>query len=805
MDHEFESLFRVATSTELNPGGVTPYPYQARLAEEGLPELLEIPTGMGKTLAVTTAWLYRRRFHPDAAVRASTPRRLVFVLPMRVLVEQSCGVIASVLNRLDVAADVPLRVLMGGEPMTGKDDWRLDFGDSVVVGTIDMVVSRCLNRGYGESRYLWPIDFGLLHSDSQFVFDETQLMGPALPTTRQLHGLRKLLGEAAPTRSTWMSATVDKSALVTVDCPIVGDHVTLSATDLKEPAVLQRIRADKLVDELAIPDDKGGLAQEILRLHRPGTLTLVILNTVDRAVETHKAIAKLTPNADVVLLHSRFRPPDRARQVALATQVPRADGPGLIVVSTQVVEAGVDISAATLVTEVAPWPSLVQRAGRCNRDGGTQNAAFYWLRLPPERSAPYEHDDIAAATDAMRKLSGATVNSEMLGTLDVPVKQQIHTVLRRRDLLELFDTLPDVSGNDIDISRFVREADDLDVAVAWRQGVDGAGASAEPTPGRDERCPVPVRAVREWIQKRGHAFRWNHLSRKWEKCGADQVRPGVVLLVDAQAGGYSPTTGWSPESRAVVDPVVCAPGPDDAATADDPISVSANWVLLHQHLEDARREIEWIMGEVCSDGLTDGLRLAATDAARLHDIGKAHEIFRSSVEAVAAKAQVRLPAKCVFAKTGAPGVPLRHSRPNFRHELASALCLLGEGGAVIQSHPEKDLTVYLVAAHHGRVRMGIRSLPGDAHVGQLCALGIVHGEQMPAVALADSELPASTLDLGVMALGGGATGRSWSARALELRDRADVGPFRLAFLEAVVRLADWRASESPTTYELKGG
>ena len=40
-----------------------------------------------------------------------------------------------------------------------------------------------------------------------------------------------------------------------------------------------------------------------------------------------------------------------------------------IVVATQVVEAGVDLSAALLVIEAAPWPSLVLRAGRCNRTG----------------------------------------------------------------------------------------------------------------------------------------------------------------------------------------------------------------------------------------------------------------------------------------------------------------------------------------------------------------------------------------------------------------------------------------------------
>lgn len=37
------------------------------------------------------------------------------------------------------------------------------------------------------------------------------------------------------------------------------------------------------------------------------------------------------------------------------------------VVATQAVEAGVDVSARVLITELAPWSSLVQRFGRCNR------------------------------------------------------------------------------------------------------------------------------------------------------------------------------------------------------------------------------------------------------------------------------------------------------------------------------------------------------------------------------------------------------------------------------------------------------
>jgi len=58
-------------------GGASPYPYQQRLADDGLPDLLRVPTGAGKTMAAVLPWLYRRRHHPDPGVRAKTPRWLV--------------------------------------------------------------------------------------------------------------------------------------------------------------------------------------------------------------------------------------------------------------------------------------------------------------------------------------------------------------------------------------------------------------------------------------------------------------------------------------------------------------------------------------------------------------------------------------------------------------------------------------------------------------------------------------------------------------------------------------------------------
>ena len=69
------------------PPDYRPYGYQARIARDGLPDVVQAPTGAGKT-GVILAWLWRRLYGPDPA---GTPRRLIYALPQRSLTEQVSG------------------------------------------------------------------------------------------------------------------------------------------------------------------------------------------------------------------------------------------------------------------------------------------------------------------------------------------------------------------------------------------------------------------------------------------------------------------------------------------------------------------------------------------------------------------------------------------------------------------------------------------------------------------------------------------------------------------------------------------
>src|SRR3989440_12825933 len=82
----------------------------------------------------------------------------------------------------------------------------------------DALCAAAINRGYGMSRFRWPMHFGLLNNDCLWVMDEVQLMGSGLATTVQLDAFRKKLWPCVrPCHSLWMSATVGAGMFETKD------------------------------------------------------------------------------------------------------------------------------------------------------------------------------------------------------------------------------------------------------------------------------------------------------------------------------------------------------------------------------------------------------------------------------------------------------------------------------------------------------------------------------------------------------------------------------------------------------------
>jgi CRISPR-associated endonuclease/helicase Cas3 len=882
----FADFFRSATGNQ-------PYAYQCRLAcgdstdptnpesltigTECASRLISIPTGLGKTAAVVLAWLWNR----VALGNENWPRRLVYCLPMRTLVEQTAGEVERWLNNLATTDHLALSeellwlrdhspvILMGGEENNAaRREWDIHpEKPAILIGTQDMLLSRALNRGYGMSRARWPMHFGLLNNDALWVMDEAQLMDVGLATSAQLQAFRNDDRDIMPRPSStwWISATLQPDWLKSPETDVlindmIGNVLTTSATDRQGP--LWENVTKKLVFKDVLDEKK--LASLVADGCTGFRNTLVIVNTVKRASAVFQSLQKnkqLSKVTDIHLVHSRFRPVDRKTWRNTILRNDALDNRPRIIVATQVVEAGVDISADVLITDLAPWTSLVQRFGRAARYGGS--ARIFVVDVEEKKAAPYDYAELEAARDELNSLTDVAIHAiETHEASLLPERRKTlypytpKFLLIRRELEELFDTSADLSGADIDIARFIRSGEDNDCQIAWMPLGKDEEPTADHQPPREALCAVSIGDARKFIEtKKGMAWRWDYLDRTWQKItNGREIYSGLVILARSEAGCYSVRQGFD---ISIKDVVPCEkswlvkPSRDSAADSaqdDESLSQSESWQSIAEHGAKAAEML-------FSFQLVPPAHASILNAAsRWHDLGKAHPAFVSILKTDVIDATgdlvVNHPGEIAKAPHGAWIKPPRYKanefdpRPGFRHELASALALLDLLRQKTPNHeallgPWQDffdnitteidspasltpinpiqeyltqlsgdqfnLLLYLVASHHGKVRVSLQAAPCDqehsvAQAGDdLPIRGIREGDKIPPITLTlpdktETTIPETTLTIAPAALGlSERIGVSWAERCGLLL--AKHGPFTLAWFETLVRAADANASK----------
>ncbi len=380
--------------------GRRPFPWQARLATQvlecGWPDLLDLPTGSGKTTALDIA-LYTLAAAPDRM-----PRRMVLVVDRRIVVDQAAAHARALLQALQSAAEGPLRswaaalrrlwdardddppfgvaVLRGGMPR--DNDWARSADQPLVASsTVDQVGSRLLFRGYGVSPRSAPLHAGLIGNDTLLLLDEVHLAEPFAQTLGAVASRYRtasgLPGRFAVVR---MSATPH-------DGGTSPRRFGLSAEDREHPELQRRLAASKIATLREVPvrgNDEAANLQLLARHAADAALDHaargarrigIVLNRVDAARRARALLHEAAGDPDVLLLTGRMRPLERDALVE-RDLLPRV-GPGappdsdrpLFVVATQCIEAGADLDFDALVSECASLDALCQRFGRLDRRG----------------------------------------------------------------------------------------------------------------------------------------------------------------------------------------------------------------------------------------------------------------------------------------------------------------------------------------------------------------------------------------------------------------------------------------------------
>ena len=379
----FEEYFRKLT--HISTGA---YPWQRgrfeRFIRGEFPPCLNLPTGLGKT-SVMPIWLLALAAAPEAV-----PRRLVWVVDRRVVVDQATVEAESLAEAVQALAEGdPLRSRLESLSITGREEgalavstlrgqradnraWSLDPSrPAIIVGTVDMTGSRLLFSGYGDGRWHAPQHAGLLGQDCLLVNDEAHLTPAFARLLDEVEARIARQDRLKPFRAMRVSATQSG-----------GDRYPASLDrDLNASAEFaRRYNADKQL-RLHAAADKKALEKMMADLAVGGAAgrTLVYAESPETAVRLRDLIASKTGSARIRLLTGTQRGYERDRLVAdevfqefASSKTPETP---CWLVATSAGEVGVNISSDRLVSEHDTADHLLQRFGRLNRFGETQGAA----------------------------------------------------------------------------------------------------------------------------------------------------------------------------------------------------------------------------------------------------------------------------------------------------------------------------------------------------------------------------------------------------------------------------------------------
>lgn len=815
---DFNSAFQTLT-------GHLPFPWQERLyrdyfSQGNIPSACCLPTGLGKT-SVIAVWLIAM------ANGSGLPRRLIYVVNRRTVVDQTTDEVVRyqlairdnpVLSAFrDRFEELRISTLRG--QFADNGDWCEDPSiPAVICGTVDMIGSRLLFSGYGVGRNKRPLHAAFLGQDSLLIHDEAHLE----PAFQRLIETIEVQQRDREPELPWsklrvMELTATTKSRVTF---------TLGDGDYNHQVVKRRMNATKQLHLHELKDAKKPakeIAEKAMSFRDCGKAILIFAQSVESVLEIQATLDKA--KLPVRTLTGTMRGKERDEVVRdptfarfIPTQSNDVTSGTVYLICTSAGEVGINISADHLICDLTTFESMAQRFGRVNRFG-TVNDCEVHVFYP----APNDWDEKHPLTvprkttlQLLHELNGS-VSPKALGELDAEQRSDafapIPTILPASDMLFDAWALTTIIGKlpgRPPVEPYLHGLTDQDppeTHVAWRDDVrllnDMAVSNADraelllayPLLVKELLREPSTRAIKhlEALGKRHpdhHAWLFNDDGEVEEitldfftaRDNKERIN-GLTIVLDPRSGGLS-AAGMLDGASEIANDVSETPErcrscdkdiiPSDfhevfnvaiPAEGEDGDLEVLRWftrrntgevrskkpVLLTSHEADVERQLEAILSRLSlGESLNNSLRIAA----RYHDEGKRRLIFQSILGN-------RNAPSIWWAKSGQKSQIRVEEK--YRHEFGSLNDLPGAEELGI-THDQRELVLHVIAAHHGRARP---HFPADE---------VFDPNQ--------TEQGSNELALTV------------AQRFGRLQRR--YGRWGLAYLESLLRAADWSASANPT-------
>lgn len=346
---------------------------------------LTVPTGGGKTLS-SMVWAIGHAL-------ANGKKRIIIAIPYTSIITQTAEVLRGIFGENNVVEHHSAVNIADDDASASGISRKLatENWDSPIVITTNVQLFESIYASRpSKCRKLHNLCNSVLILDEvqALPIDHLQPIVDALKAYQQCFGLSVLFTTASmPALRGIYRGTTDNAKLEGID-----DITDIISEKLKLHDRLRR--AEIHFDEESSTYDS--IADRLLKHRR----VLCIVNT---RRDAHEIFSRLPQEGVTIHLSKMMCPAHIRQQIGRLKEALKASGDGIVrVVSTQLIEAGVDIDFPVVYRQEAGLDSILQAAGRCNREGNLPIGSTYVFSLTKEHLLPSGHLSLTA--DACKRL-----------------------------------------------------------------------------------------------------------------------------------------------------------------------------------------------------------------------------------------------------------------------------------------------------------------------------------------------------------------------------------------------------------------